>query len=113
MIKKSPTNEASSIRITFTLPSAILAQRVSVVGDFNGWDARATPMRHDRSADQWTATVDLEPGQRYRFRYLVDGQEWLNDWCADDHVENCYGCYDSVVDLTRVEQLTSVEPPAH
>jgi hypothetical protein len=36
----------------------------------------------------------------------VDGREWLNDWHADDHLENPYGSYDSVVDLTEDE-----EPP--
>lgn len=95
------------VRVTFVLPAAILARRVNLVGDFNGWDTHATPMRHDRSGAQWTVSLDLAAGQCYRFRYLVDGQEWLNDWCADDHVENPYGSYDSVIDLTRSPQPVS------
>ena len=35
------------------------------------------------------------------FRYLVVVQEWLNDCHGDDHTENPYGSYDSVVDLTE------------
>jgi hypothetical protein len=31
----------------------------------------------------------------------VDGKKWLNDWHADDFVENAYGSEDSVVDLTE------------
>jgi hypothetical protein len=57
-------------------------------------------MTHSRSDANWKATLDLEVGRTYGFRYLVDGKEWLNDWRADDHVENPYGSYDSVVDLT-------------
>jgi len=103
MIKKASTNDAAPwVRVTFTLPSTIQASRVHLVGDFNGWDAQATPMHYDRGGGQWTASLDLENGRRYRFRYLVDGQEWLNDWHADDFVENPYGSYDSVLNLADV-----------
>jgi len=107
VIKKAGTNSGPCVRVTFILPSAILAKRVNLVGDFNGWDTHATPMRHDGSRAQWAVSLDLEAGRRYRFRYLVDDREWLNDWCADDHVENPYGSYDSVIDLTRLPQFVS------
>jgi hypothetical protein len=58
-------------------------------------------MVHLRRDAEWTATVELEAGQRYRFRYLLDGKEWLNDWYADDYEDNLYGTSDSVVDLTQ------------
>ena len=76
------------------------AERVSVVGDFNDWDTAATPMKRNHSGGDWSATVVLEAGQRYRFRYLLDGKEWTNDWYADDYEVNAYGSCDSVVDLT-------------
>jgi hypothetical protein len=47
----------------------------------------------------------LEAGRRYGFRYLVDGEQWLNDRHADDYVENAYGSDDSVVDLTELGEL--------
>ena len=56
----------------------------------------------------WKVTVELEDGSRYRFRYLVDGKEWLNDWHADDHEENPYGSYDSVVDLGPSRESSSL-----
>ena len=46
----------------------------------------------------WLLTVTLAPGT-YRFRYLLDGQRWENDWAADDYVDNTYGGQDSVVDI--------------
>lgn len=49
----------------------------------------------------WQVRLELETGRRYSFRYLVDGKEWLNDWYADDYLENPYGSYDSVVDLSE------------
>jgi 1,4-alpha-glucan branching enzyme len=77
------------------------ADRIGVVGEFNDWDTTATPMIHRRPDAEWTAAIELEAGRRYRFRYLVDGKQWLNDWYADDYEDNAYGTCDSVVDLTE------------
>jgi 1,4-alpha-glucan branching enzyme len=110
MIKKEPVSESDLVRVTFELPSTMWAERVNLVGDFNDWDTTATPMKHHRSDANWKAAVELPLGRRYRFRYLVDGKEWLNDWHADDHVENPYGSYDSVVDLAEPEEPPPPEP---
>jgi 1,4-alpha-glucan branching enzyme len=101
MIKKEPAEKEGLVRVVFELPSTMWAERVNLVGDFNDWDTTAIPMTRNRSDANWKAAVELAGGQRYRFRYLVDGKEWLNDWHADDHDENPYGSYDSVVDLTE------------
>jgi 1,4-alpha-glucan branching enzyme len=100
MIAKTPAKRKGFVRVTFELSSTLWAERVNLVGEFNDWDTTATPMTRNRSDANWKATVELKTGQSYGFRYLVDGKEWLNDWHADDHVENPYGSYDSVVDLT-------------
>lgn len=106
MIRKEPVTGKGQVRVTFELPSTMWAERVNLVGDFNDWDTTATPMTHNRSDANWKVTIELEAGRRFRFRYLIDGKEWLNDWHADDHLENPYGSFDSVVDLTKAE-----EPP--
>ena len=41
-------------------------------------------------------TISLKPGRSYRYRYLLDGERWENDWAADDYVPNEYGTQDSV-----------------
>ena len=47
------------------------AQRVSVVGDFNGWDGRVHPMRAFRPAGYWEIFLpDLGPGDRYKFEVV-------------------------------------------
>jgi 1,4-alpha-glucan branching enzyme len=44
------------------------AQRVSVVGDFNGWDGRRHPMRHRGRSGVWELFVPhAAPGDRYKF----------------------------------------------
>ena len=46
MITKRAGSSASTMLVTFQLPSAIAAQEVHLVGDFNGWDRRSLPLQH-------------------------------------------------------------------
>lgn len=103
MITKRP-GPAGTVRVTFALPATIWADMIHVVGDFNGWDERATPLRLTDSG--WMATVELEPGRDYQYRYLLDGSEWHNDWQADRYEPNAYGGDNSVV------STPSFDPPA-
>ena len=84
--------------ITFRVPSAADAERISVVGEFNGWSTVANPM--ERGEDGFVARMSLPIGRVYRFRYLLDGWRWQNDWAADAYVDNEFGGDDSVIDLT-------------
>lgn len=55
----------TGIRFAVWAPNA---ERVSVVGDFNGWDGRMHPMRvHDGSGVWMVFIPDLEPGLLYKF----------------------------------------------
>ena len=71
-------------KVTFVLPSdrANGASRVAIVGEFNGWDRNATEMRRLKSGE-FKATLDLEVGREYQFRYLLDDAHWTNDDQAD------------------------------
>lgn len=92
------TNGGGRVVATFRLDHVANANRIAVVGDFNGWSTSATEMVHD--GETFVAEVTLEPGTAYRFRYLVDGERWQNDWAADHYAPNEFGGDDSVLDLT-------------
>ena len=98
-----PNGKASVI---FTLPAAVDAGQAPVCGEWNDWSPDANVM--DVVEDGFSLTIELEVGRTYRFRYLLDGQRWENDWHADFYVPNGYGGDDSVVDLTRLD----APPPA-
>lgn len=99
MITKEYERKGNKIRVTFELPPSVLASQINVVGEFSGWEKAQLAMTQAQPNGNWKLTLDLDAGRCYRFRYLIDGQDWLNDVFADDHVENPYGSYDSVVDL--------------
>ena len=41
----------------------------------------------------------LEAGKSYRFRYLLDGERWENDWDADAYKPNEFGTDDSILEV--------------
>ena len=43
------------------------------------------------------AVVELEAGKEFQFRYLVDGQLWINDNAADKYIPTPFGVENSVV----------------
>jgi hypothetical protein len=87
-------------KVTFRLPQAAAmgAQDVVIAGDFNNWDTAASPMTRLKNGD-FKITLDLDAGMEYRFRYLIDGTRWENDWSADRYSRNDYGADDSVLVL--------------
>ena len=95
-------------RVTFTIDPRVGAQVAAVCGEWNDWSPGADTMHRDAEGG-FTVTVDLDAGRTYRFRYLLDGQRWDNDWAADAYVRNDFGGDDSVVDLTA---LAEAVPPA-
>ncbi len=97
MVETEPGTE--HIVVTFRLPNIEGGERAHVVGEFNDWSRTAHPMVRDDEG--FTAQIALEPGRAYRFRYLLDGERWENDWAADAYVPNEFGGDDSVVDLTE------------
>jgi 1,4-alpha-glucan branching enzyme len=85
-------------KVTFQLPkdAAPKAGSVMIVGDFNNWETGATPMKKLKDGC-YAATVSLETGKEYHYRFLIDGQRWENDWFADRYEPNPYGGDNSVV----------------
>jgi 1,4-alpha-glucan branching enzyme len=83
-IKKQYLKSKNVCKVTFRLPKEAVegSKSVHLVGDFNDWNKKKNPMKvlKDGSAK---LVIELEPGKEYRFRYLLDGERWENDWNAD------------------------------
>lgn len=57
------------VRFVFVAP---YASRVSLVGDFNGWNPTSMPMRRSNDGRAWLLDVPLTPG-RHVYSFSVDG----------------------------------------
>jgi 1,4-alpha-glucan branching enzyme len=100
-IKKKTTKGKTVCKVTFEFPkeAAQGATQVQVVGDFNNWDPNNGLTMKASKSGTFTASVDLESGKEYAFRYLIDGTRWENDWEADKYVPSEFGSENSVVVL--------------
>lgn len=63
------------VHFTVNAPNA---RTVSVIGDFNDWDATAHPLRQAQGQGLWETWVPVRPG-RYRYAFLVDGRRHIVD----------------------------------
>lgn len=96
MAKKSYGKSTKTCRVTFELPAEVEAQTASVCGDFNEWSPTENPMVR-RKDGRFSVTVSLPTDRVYRYRYLLDGTHWENDWDAEMYVHNDYGSEDSLI----------------
>jgi hypothetical protein len=84
---------ARTVKFVLIAPQAA---RVSVVGDFNGWDVRATPMVAQGKDGTWTAFVPLQPGL-HTYSFVVDGSHFVPDPAAPNAPDDGFGHPSSVV----------------
>lgn len=96
MIHKRPSTDEGKVVITFEIPGSVWADQIHLVGDFNGWDRESLPFRPTRQ-DTWQVELELDRGDEYRFRYLIDGHHWRSDHQADLYRLGSDGVFDSVV----------------
>jgi 1,4-alpha-glucan branching enzyme len=86
-------------QVHFSLPLSIFddAKKIAVVGDFNNWNRESNFMKKTKNG-KFQSTVELALGKEYQFRYLIDDNDWENDWEADGLVETPFEeIYNSMV----------------
>ncbi len=97
-LEKQFVKAKKTYKVTFSVPMETLdgAKEVLLLGDFNQWEPKeGIPMKLTK--DKFTATMELNPGQEYEFRYLIDNKFWTNDRDADKFAPTPFGVENSVV----------------
>ena len=79
------------LQFVFVAPQAA---SVSLVGDFNDWDPKRSPMQTAQGV--WATALRLAPG-RYRYAFLVNGTDWRADPDAPPAHDDEFGTPSSVV----------------
>jgi len=77
VVPASSSHEARPVPVAIVF-EARNAKSVSVVGDFNGWDATKSPMKRFGNNGPWTVSVSVKPG-RHVYAFLVDGSTLVAD----------------------------------
>ena len=72
------------------------ATNVVVAGDFNGWGETASPLRKD-SSGLWLTEVKAPPAGRYQYKFIVNGQRWIEDPSNGMKVADGYGGLNSLL----------------
>jgi 1,4-alpha-glucan branching enzyme len=80
-------------RVTLSF-DAPYAKEVSLMGNFNKWNAKTHPMKKNESG-VWKKTVMLQPG-RYEYKLMVDGQ-WQNDPGNRQTCMNRFGTHNNII----------------
>ena len=89
MIKKT-SDKNNKVKVTFSQPYVEGQAALTVVGDFNNWDPTATKLTK-RSNGTLSASVTVDAGQRYHFRYYSADGNWINDEAADAYEASEHG----------------------
>ena len=104
-------------KITFTLPAEVVANATSglLLGDFNNWDDAKAPSLKKQKDGSMKATLTLEGGRSYHYRYLLDDGRWVNDYTAENYahvwgygVDNCV----ITVPAETLSEATTIETKA-
>jgi len=97
-LKKQYMKTKPVCKVTFILAKdiAMSANTVNLTGDFNNWDIESIAMKKVKSGE-FSASVELEKGKEYQFRYVIDGKEWINETEADKFVSNEFHSENSVI----------------
>jgi serine protease AprX len=72
------------------------AQRVSLAGDFNDWNAALNPLSKDATG-LWLCRLPAPGPGRYRYKFVVDDKRWIEDPSNGMRDSDGYGGLNSVL----------------
>ena len=99
-----PSKGTCKVTFSFALNDAEGVKTIQVLGDFNNWDNKVAP-KMKKGKEDFSTSIELNAGQSYEFKYLLDGNRWENDFSADSYVTTPFsGISNSVLVLDAVSK---------
>lgn len=96
----SESDSSTDVGVRFAIVAPGV-RRVSLVGDFNRWDAAAAPLQLARDGVTWTTTLPLSAG-RHTYAFVIDGQVTA-DPAAPNAPENDFGLPNSLLLVSAIK----------
>jgi predicted flap endonuclease-1-like 5' DNA nuclease len=87
-----------TVKVNFVLAANIVAGATDgvLLGEFNNWNTGTAIKLNKENDGSLTATLELEAGATYQYRYLLSDGRWVNDDRAEQYrhadgyqIENC------------------------
>jgi 1,4-alpha-glucan branching enzyme len=95
MLKKKYFKTKDECEVTFEFEGDAV-ESVALVSESNDW--KPVEMKKRKKDGIYFAKLRLPNQGQFQYRYLVDGQNWVNDDAADAYVTNEFGSQNSIVD---------------
>lgn len=92
--KAGVEKKTKAVPLGFYAPEA---NTVAVAGDFNGWDIQEH-MLEKAKAGWWKINLKLAPGT-YRYRFVVNGEQWSEDPENPNKQANEFHSYNSILEV--------------
>lgn len=74
------------------------AKTVSLAGSFNGWDVQKTRLsRNDQGL--WLVEINAPASGQYEYKFVVNGQRWIEDPSNGRKVPDNHGGLNSVITI--------------
>lgn len=93
MIDKKYSKSTGICKVTFSLATEQVGDNrdVRVLADFNDW-SWINGVQLKKGKGKYSGSVELpSTSAHYQFRYLVDGNQWMNDPAAEGYQPNVHG----------------------
>ena len=93
-VARTPGIKPVTMTLEYFAPEA---NTVAIAGDFNSWNDQAQMMKKTK-AGWWKSSVKLPPGQ-YQYRFVIDGQQWVEDPENPNKQLNEFSTYNSILEV--------------
>jgi serine protease AprX len=74
------------------------ARKVSVAGDFNDWERERATFSREMDGI-WRARIDVPPPGRYRYKFIVNDERWLDDPHNGFKESDGFGGFNSILHI--------------
>ena len=101
-LKKQFLKSKPVCKVTFTLnkEESFESDTIGLLGEFNNWNTAEPVVMKKLKNGSFKVTLDLPINQDYQFKYLLNGESWVNDNAADSYINSGLGAEEnSVVSL--------------
>ena len=100
-LKKQYLKSKPVCKVTFLMEKddSFGAGRVDLLGEFNNWNTAEPISMKKLKNGSFKVTIDLPVEKEFQFKYLLDGEKWVNDAGADKYVGSGLGTEENSVVL--------------